>query len=141
MDEERGRIDSESSPETDRMNRFFEAFRYLQDHRIFEADPEREGEMRSCFLDWLQIGVIKVNPETHDIDTDSSQNTLVEVELVVRPNAYLLNREENLRRLFSSGPVLFSYGGTFEDAVIELAGKVRDEYDQPLQPQESQPSL
>ena len=139
MDEERRLSSGEDTPETERMNRFYDEFHYLQDHPIYQADPENEGEPRSCFLDWMSVSVIKVNPVTLDFDSDKSKNTKAEVEVRATPPVGLIEADLNLRRLFYPGPGT-GYGNTFEEAVLDFAGKVRATFDQPQQPQKSQAS-
>lgn len=76
--------------------------------------------------------MVKVNPETGEIDEDPSKNTKVQFWLETGP--YDSSIAETAPRIFSRfthDPDLDSAGDTFEDAIIELAERVRAKYTQP----------
>ena len=90
---------------------FYEAWSFLQDHRIFN-DQFNYG---------LWTEVVKVDPEVNAINPDTSKNTKVQVWL-------------------EHGPYDKEWGGcthdldldcggdTFEEAIIELARLVKEKY-------------
>jgi len=132
------------TPEASKMERFYEAWQYLDSHPIFEV-----GQLESSngtlvpthrFDMSLKTEVVKVNPETDEIDDDSSKNTKVQVWLEAGPYGDLGITdgydEPTGTKGFSNDVDLDSGGDTFEDAIIELAGLVRAKYDQPQESQE-----
>lgn len=89
---------------------FYESFNYLENHKIFAG-------AFTCVLD---IAVVKVNPETLEIDDDETKNTKINVWLECGP------KRENY---FEHDIDLDCGGDTFEDAIIELAKLVKNKYD------------
>ena len=146
---EQGRTQSPSetpaNPEVSKMERFYEAWQYLESHPIFEV-----GKLESSngtlvpthrFDMSLKTEVVKVNPE---IDDDPSKNTKVQVWLEAGPYEDLgitdgYDEPTGIKG-FSHDVDLDSREDTFEDAIIELANRIRDKYDQPQQPQEESTS-
>lgn len=89
---------------------FHDAWHYLLNHKIF----------RYAFVDCLDIEVVKVNPETKEVDNDFSKNTHVEVWLECGP----YDKDCRIHDLD-----LDCGADTFEDAIIKLAKLVNDKYD------------
>ena len=102
---------------SDKMDEFYDAWTFLADHPIFIRDDDLEKEPNYFhFQRNLGIEVVKVNPETNEIDDDQSLNTKTAVWLEC-------GTEENHHDID-----LDSGGDSFEDAVIELAKLVREKY-------------
>lgn len=154
------------SPEAAKMERFYEAYKYLEFHPIFNVTPGEKVDLTSgkllsggVGLDLsdeslkafpveihrfdlaLDIDIVKVNPETGEIDDDPTKNTKVQVWLEAGPYEDLGITdgygEPTSVKGFSHDVELDSGGDTFEDAIIELAERVRAKYDSPQSPQES----
>ena len=91
---------------------FYTAWWFLVEHRIFnnEFDFER-----------IWIHVTKVNPATNAVDDDRQKNTKVAVWLECFPD------NENVYGRFHDVD-LDCGGDTFEDAIITLAGLVKEKY-------------
>lgn len=90
---------------------FYSAWKFLEQHKIFNGQFNNE----------LWIEVVKVNPDTNEIDDDGSKNTKVEIWL-------------------EHGPYDAEWGGcahdidldcdadTFEEVIIKLAQLVKEKY-------------
>lgn len=89
---------------------FYDAWMFLSEHPIF----------RNLFECGLYTIVVKVNPETGAIDDDVTKNTKVEIWLEHGPydEDYEHTHDFNL----DCG------GNTFEEAIITLAGLVKEHY-------------
>ena len=88
---------------------FFEAWEFLLEHKMFNR----------FFRDILYIMVVKVNPETNEVDDDNSKNTKTEVWLECGPWSAEYNTHDW---------DLDCGGDTFEEAIIKLAGLVKKWY-------------
>lgn len=93
------------------MDVFYTAFRYLENHKIFN----------DRFIDELYIAVVKVNPDTNEIDDDKTKNTKVQVWL--EHGLY-----EEKYNCCTHDINLDCGGDTFEEAIIELARLVKENY-------------
>jgi len=94
---------------------FYDAWWYLYMHEMFQDEDED-----SRLLERMGIFVAKVNPETCRIDEDVSKNTKVEVWLEI-------GKYDKTQRLHDLD--LDCCGGTYEEAIINLANLVHKKYD------------
>lgn len=123
----------------------FEAFLFIYNHpRAIEEEPEhpilehyekydkaaKEVRYRwfwnGQFIHNLDILYVKVNPDTNSIDVDESLNTKVRVWLETGPaywNEYSKRYDENMHDYR-----LDCGGDTFEEALIKLAGLIKEYY-------------
>ena len=93
---------------------FYESWWFLWSHPMFEDEYE-EGQFELC----TDIYVAKVNPENNTIEDDESLNTKTQVWLETG------NYDANVR----VHDINLDCGGdTYEEAIIELANLVYDEY-------------
>lgn len=90
---------------------FYEAWNYLYNHKIFKEH----------FLQCLDIDVVKVHPETLEIDDDYEKNTKTQVWLECGP--YFENQGVHDIDLDCGGD-------SFELAIINLAKNVKQFYDE-----------
>jgi len=95
---------------------FFEAWNFLEDHRIFKDKNEISSFIRRC----LDIEVVKVDPISDSIDDDESKNTATRV---------WLECGEYNENYYNHDIGLDCGGRTFEEAIIELANLVSEQYD------------
>ena len=111
----------------DKMNEFYDAWTFLVNHPIFIREDDQIREPHYFYFQRnLDIEVVKVNPETDEIDEDDSLNTKTAVWLEC-------GTEEGHRDID-----LDCGGETFEEAVIELAKLVEKKYgDIPLRDAEA----
>lgn len=94
---------------------FYDAWIFLNEHKMF----------RHLFENGLYTMVVKVNPETNEIDDDLSKNTKVQVWLEHGP------WEKSADAIFPQHTHdwdLDCGGDTFEEAIIELANLVKKHY-------------
>lgn len=104
---------------------FYQSWHFLNSHSKFNTEE-------FCFMDCLDVSVVKVNPETNSIDDDFSKNTKVEFWLECGPREYC----EDFGRIISThDPDLDCGGETFEDAIIELARFVSCYYGEIINPE------
>ena len=89
---------------------FYDAWEFLLEHKMFNR----------YFRDILYIMVVKVNPETCEVDDDNSKNTKTEVWLECGPWSADYNTHDW---------DLDCGGDTFEEAIIKLANLVKEWYD------------
>ena len=89
---------------------FYDAWEFLLEHKMFNR----------FFRDILYIMVVKVNPETNEVDDDNSKNTKTEVWLECGPWS---------EQYFTHDFDLDCGGDTFEEAIIKLADLVKQHYD------------
>lgn len=95
---------------------FFEAWNFLEDHRIFKDENELSSFLTRC----LDIEVVKVDPLSDSINDDESKNTATRVWLECG------EYNEN----YCNHDIGLDCGGkTFEEAIIELANLVSEQYD------------
>lgn len=115
---------------------FHEAWWFLTEHPAFK-DVHEIDHFQEC----LDIEVVKVNPNTDEVDDDESKNTATRVWLEC---GRVLSREEVVADLKGDpdGMIPADYAGatnfhdidldcgapTFEEAIRELAGLVYDKY-------------
>ena len=102
----------------DKFNDFHEAFNFLEKHPIFNIDGY------TFFNKALEIEVVKVNPETEEIDCDKKLNTLTQVWLETGP----VDTYEDSLVSYSHDYDLDCGANTFEEAIIELANLVCKKY-------------
>lgn len=88
---------------------FCDAFEFLLEHKMFNR----------CFRDILYIMVVKINPETCEVDDDESKNTQTQVWLECGP----WGEEYNCHDWD-----LDCGANTFEEAIIKLAHLVKEHY-------------
>lgn len=142
-------------PEMIKREAFYKAYKYLQDHPIFDTtpgeildlseieDPFEKGSKlgeglylysSQGFENSLRIEVVKVNPKTDEIDENPSRNTKVQIWLEAGPwDTNLLNADQGEEKVggFTNDYDLSCGGDTFEDAIIKMAELVRTKYDSP----------
>ena len=94
---------------------FYEAHRFLEEHHAFEN--KKFGDVE--FHESLDIAVVKVNPETNEVDDDDSKNTKVQIWL----EAGEWYEEEGYAG-FCHNTDLDTGGDTFEEAIINMANLV-----------------
>ena len=94
---------------------FYEAFHYLQDHPMVESSDVK-------FSRCLDIMVVKIDPNINAIDlVDSIKNTKTQIWLEFGPWDPIEKAPMHDIRLDCGGD-------TFEEAVIQLANRVRQYY-------------
>ncbi len=110
----------------DTVNDFYDAWRFLNDHRIFDYHG-------SHFDRCLQIEVIKVNPDTKKEEKDASYN--IETRIWFECGPYLrpeeLRAEERAHFPHGAPSIdtdLLCGGATFEEAIVALAQLVQEKY-------------
>ena len=103
---------------------FYQSWHFLNSHSEFNTEE-------FCFMDCLDVSVVKVNLETNSIDDDFSKNTKVEFWLECGPREYC----EDFGRIVPTHDLDLDCGGeTFEDAIIELARLVSCCYGETIVP-------
>lgn len=90
---------------------FYESWKFLEEHKMFNESFSHD----------LWVEVVKVNPETNEIDNDEKKNTKIQVWL--EHGSY--NEEHHC---CSHDYDLDCGGNTFEDAIIKLAKLVKKYY-------------
>lgn len=90
---------------------FYEAWKFLNNHPMFYMN----------FAYDLWIDVVKVNPETNEIDINKDKNTKVQVWLEH-------GKYEKEYHSCNHDTDLDCGGNTFEEAIIELARLVKENY-------------
>ena len=96
---------------------FYEAYNFLQEHPIIYYED------KNYFKDCLDVEVVKVNPETNEIDNDKSKNTHTRVWLEFGE----ISDVDNM--ILPTHDIEFDCGGdTFEEAIIKLAILVAKKY-------------
>lgn len=90
---------------------FYTAWKFLNEHKMFNEQ----------FTEGLWIEVVKVNPDTNEIDDDSSKNVKTRVWLEHG------NYDEEWGAI-THDPRLDCGGDTFEKAIIKLAKLVQKYY-------------
>lgn len=93
---------------------FYDAWIFLNEHKMF----------KHLFEQGLYTMVVKVNPDTMEIDDDRTKNTKVQVWLEHGPWEEV---DFGLPR-HTHDFDLDSGGDTFEEAIIELAKLVKEHY-------------
>lgn len=93
---------------------FYDAWIFLNEHKMFN----------NLFENGLYTCVVKVNPETNEIDDDCSKNTKVQVWLEHGPWERQLNGFPEHTHDWD----LDCGGDTFEEAIINLANLVKKYY-------------
>lgn len=104
----------------DKTEEFYKAFTYLEKHYIFD------GELG----DRLYIDVVKVDPKTLSVENDENRNTLVQVwiecSIVSDEPLDEFETEHDVKHCWDYR--LDVGGDTFEDAIINLAKRVKKYY-------------
>lgn len=99
---------------------FYKAWHYLEEHVIFQ---DEYGVSR--FGECLDIEVVKVNPETKEIDEDEFKNTASRIWLECGP----YNKDsETLGSCYTHDIELDCGGKNFEKAIRKLAKRVKKVY-------------
>ena len=99
---------------------FYEAWHYLEEHVIFQ-DEYGESRFREC----LDIEVVKVNPETKEIDEDEFKNTASRIWLECGP----YNKNDEMLGFCYTHDIELDCGGkNFEKAIRKLAKRVKKVY-------------
>lgn len=106
---------------------FYDAWYFLENHRIFQL------EECSVFSECLSIEVVRVNPNTDEIDDDESKNIITRVWLECGPWCHPDELPDEAKKDWPDGvpshDVDLDCGApTFEEAVIELANLVAEKY-------------
>lgn len=105
---------------TEVMEQFYNAYNWLEDHPVLNKFEIRHGN----FVHSLLIEVVKVNPDTNEIDDNDSLNTKVNIWLEagspVCHGAGVWGWTHDLN--WDCG------GETFEEAIIELQKKVEKDF-------------
>lgn len=105
-------------------NKFYDSWKWLDHHIYFSAWTDYFNT--SYFEVSLNIDVVKVNPETNEIDDDSKKNTKVQVWLECGDP--ILDENNRWQGDCSHDPKLDVGGDTFEEAIIKLSELVKKEY-------------
>lgn len=114
------------------MEKFYEAYHWLDNHPIFEESISIPGQKilikHSRFQEGLYMMVVKVDIEKEEIMEEESRNTETRVWLEHGP--FTIESVEVGRewRGCSHDIDLDCGGATFEEAIIELAKLVKDKY-------------
>lgn len=116
---------------------FFKAWYFLLEHSYYQHPNHRgtdDSWLYTCFPRQINIDVVKVNPVTDRIDDDERFNTKVKIWL--ETGSWL--KEDQFPDLPSlvegytdhvHDMYLDSVGDTFEEAVIDLASRMKVYYD------------
>lgn len=106
-----------------KMEKFYESWNFLNEHRYFHSDPL---DRFSCFQTNLDIMVVKVNPENLTIEDEKLKNTKTQIWL--ETGEWTDDDKNPFESLRTHDPILDCGGDTFEDAIIELAQLVQIHY-------------
>jgi hypothetical protein len=100
---------------------FYKAWTFLENHKIFKDKNE-------CyyFSHCLSIDVVKVNPETREIDNDHTKNT--EVEIWLECGKWITDEPDFSQGIASHDYELDCGGETFEEVIILLSKLVKSKY-------------
>ena len=108
-----------------RFSDFYEAFNFLRNHELCECEID-QGNRRKSIVNYfdrcLSISVVKINPETGEIDANMSNNTKTEVWLEFGRAFIDYNITDDV--MFEHDYRLDWGGDTFEEAIIKLANLV-----------------
>ena len=108
--------------------KFYKAWWYLEEHKIFQWGPNGTKFKDSYFSNRaLDIYVAKVNPKTMARDDNERKNTLVEFWLACGPLDKKFSKKLDAP-IFYHDPRLDCGGLTFEEAIINLAKLVKRHY-------------
>ena len=112
-----------------RFSDFYEAFNFLRNHKLCECEID-QGNRRKSVVNYfdrcLSISVVKINPETDEIDTNMSNNTKTEVWLEFGRAFIDYSITDDV--MFEHDYRLDCGGDTFEEAIIKLANLVDQFY-------------
>ena len=112
-----------------RFSDFYEAFNFLRNHELCECEID-QGNRRKSIVNYfdrcLNISVVKINPETGEIDANMSNNTKTEVWLEFGRAFIDYNITDDV--MFEHDYRLDCGGDTFEEAIIKLANLVDQFY-------------
>ena len=112
-----------------RFSDFYEAFNFLRNHKLCECEID-QGNRRKSVVNYfdrcLSISVVKINPETDEIDANMSNNTKTEVWLEFGRAFIDYNTTDSV--MFEHDYRLDCEGDTFEEAIIKLANLVDQFY-------------
>ena len=104
---------------------FYEAFHFLKTHKMIESTGF-EGLKHNHFDECLDISVVKVNPETDEIETNDNLNTKTQIWLEFGPIHY----DNIFDKMMPEHDTNLDCGAdTFEEAIIKLANLVDLYYD------------
>ena len=102
--------------------KFYEAWHYLYEHKMFQDDTET-----SHFPVALDIEVVKINPEMKKISDYKELNTEVEIWLECGPMEKIKILGNN--KFLPSHDIELDCGAsTFEEAIIKLAKLIKKHY-------------
>lgn len=100
---------------------FYEAYHFLSEHPIVLWNNT------NYFNNCLNIEVVKINPDTNQVDENSSKNTKTQIWLefggITETNMF-----DDIRIIPEHNINLDCGGFTFEEAIIKLANLVIKEY-------------
>ena len=112
-----------------RFSDFYEAFNFLRNHKLCECKIN-QGNRRKSVVNYfdrcLSISVVKINPETDEIDANMSNNTKTEVWLEFGRAFIDYSITDDV--MFEHDYRLDCGGDTFEEAIIKLANLVDQFY-------------
>lgn len=114
-----------------RFDDFYQAYNFLKNHKMCECEIEVSKSKKSKYLinrfdRCLDISVVKVNPETEEIDKDMKSNTKTEVWLEF--GRAFIDNEISDNVMFEHDYRLDCGADTFEEAIIKLANLVDEFY-------------
>ena len=112
-----------------RFSDFYKAFNFLRNHKLCECEIDQGNRHKSVvnyFDRCLSISVVKINPETDEIDANMSNNTKTEVWLEFGRAFIDYNITNDV--MFEHDYRLDCEGDTFEEAIIKLANLVDQFY-------------
>ena len=101
----------------------------MRNHKLCECEIDQSNRRKSVvnyFDRCLSISVVKINPETDEIDTNMSNNTKTEVWLEFGRAFIDYNTTDSV--IFEHDYRLDCEGDTFEEAIIKLANLVDQFY-------------
>ena len=112
-----------------RFSDFYEAFNFLRNHKLCECEID-QGNRRKSIVNYfdrcLSISVVKINPETGEIDANMSNNTKTEVWHEFGRACIEYNKTDSV--MFEHDYRLDCESDTFEEAIIKLANLVDQFY-------------
>ena len=112
-----------------RFSDFYKAFNFLRNHKLCECEID-QGNRRKSVVNYfdrcLSISVVKINPETDEIDANMSNNTKTEVWLEFGRAFIDYSITDDV--MFEHDYRLDCGGDTFEEAIIKLANLVDQFY-------------
>ena len=106
---------------------FYDAWQYVSTHPANSLDHKRKSFHENYFMNGcLDMAVVKVNPETNEIEINESKrhlNTKTQIWLEYGE----VYKDENTNKIEFCHDIELDCGGdTFEEAIIKLANNIKN---------------